>query len=337
MKLLFSLLHKVIAFLARTPKKKKGVVAGEYPCHEGGSGQKAYTQRKRGRFSKLKRLIRERKTSRNVGYDRPVTKKRRLKIIGVPLALASLFAVMMWAGGMRTLERKVQSIAFFQVSEVLFSGCSKTLEGKLYDQSDIIIHQTSLIGLETEVIERLLLGNPWISKARVTRNWPSTIEIDVKEYVPVALLHKTDADTDQLFYLDKKGNSFLQVAAGVNVDYPVITGLSELGDPVSKKAAMKEVLLFLKKVGNNDPYLPLQAISEVNVDSSGELVVYLVEYPFPIYFGNGNTKEKYRNLVRVMRTLYKKKGGKDLISNVKYIQMDYLDNKVLVAQSESGL
>ncbi len=56
--------------------------------------------------------------------------------------------MMMWVGGIGTLEKKVQSIAFFQVSEVLFTGCSQTLEEKLYGRSDIVIHQTSLIGLD---------------------------------------------------------------------------------------------------------------------------------------------------------------------------------------------
>jgi len=109
-----------------------------------------------------------------------------------------------------------------------------------------------------------------------------------------------------------------------------------LDDKVMKSAALKEVLIFLNKAKRNDPHLPVQSLSEVHVTKEGDLVVYLVEYPFPIFFGNGNTKRKYGRLVEVLKALYKKEKGKDLISEVEYIQMDYLQDKVLVAQSGQG-
>ena len=65
-------------------------------------------------------------------------------------------------------------------------------------------------------------------------------------------------------------------------------------------------------------------------------MVYLVDYPFPIFFGSGNTKQKYARLVQVLKALYKKEKGEDLISEIEYIQMDYLQNKVLVAQTGSS-
>jgi len=170
----------------------------------------------------------------------------------------------------------------------------------------------------------------------VKRNWPSTVEIEIRENVPVALLHTMSAERDQLYYIDKKGTSFMPVSVGANLDFPVITGLAEITDPSLKKKALTEVLLFLQKVRRNDPHLPVQSVSEVHVDSHGELVVYLVEYPFPIFFGNGNTKQKYLKLIRVLRALYKKERGEEIISSVEYIRMDYFNGKVLVAQSGSG-
>ena len=128
----------------------------------------------------------------------------------------------------------------------------------------------------------------------------------------------------------------MPVPIGANLDFPVITGLAEIDIPALKKKALAEILLFLQKVGINDPHLPAQSVSEVHVNPIGELVVYLVEYPFPIFFGNGNTKQKYQKLIRVLRALYKKERGEEIISSVEYIRMDYFNDKVLVAQSGSG-
>lgn len=38
----------------------------------------------------------------------------------------------------------------------------------------------------------------------------------------------------------------------------------------------------------------------------------------------------------VLKALYKNQSGKGTISQIEYIQMDYLADKVLVARTESG-
>jgi hypothetical protein len=66
------------------------------------------------------------------------------------------------------------------------------------------------------------------------------------------------------------------------------------------------------------------------------MVLYLVEYPFPIFFGNGNSEKKYSRLIQVLRVLYKKPNGKELLAQIAYIQMDYLNDKVLVVERTAG-
>jgi len=126
------------------------------------------------------------------------------------------------------------------------------------------------------------------------------------------------------------------VRPGADVDFPVVTGLAEIGDQGLKSKALAEVLTFLDKVRSNDPHLPAQSVSELHITKAGEMVVFLVEYPFPIFFGNGNTKQKYSRLIQVLRALYKKQNSKELLSQIEYIQMDYLNDKVLVVESGSG-
>jgi cell division septal protein FtsQ len=241
------------------------------------------------------------------------------------------------AGGGERLQHRLQSLAIFKVNEVIFSGCSIVSQGKLQDTAAIILHQTSLVGLDSAKIEERIGAVDWVSDVKITRNWPSTVEISVKENVPVALLHANGAkETEQLYYIDRKGKVFLSVKLGADIDFPIITGWSDIKNTEIKDRAFSEVLIFLRKLRINNPHLPVQSVSEIHVNQSGEMVVYLVEYPFPIFFGNGNTKIKYARLVQVLKALYKKKKGKELISRVQYIQMDYLNDKVLVAQSGSG-
>jgi len=254
---------------------------------------------------------------------------RCLAAVLVLAVIGSLFSLI----GSGYLASQLQHISLFKVSEVTFSGNSMVSDEKLREMSGIVIHQTSLIGLDKAAITKDLRRLPWIAEAYVRRNFPSTIAIRVSENVPVALVHDGYGDDSELSYIDCQGNRFSSVHPGSDLDYPVVTGLYDIESAEVQRQALADVLVFLKKIQNNDPHLPAASLSEIHLTKQGEMVVYLVEYPFPIFFGNGNTKSKYSRLVEVLKTLYRKHNGKELISEIEYIRMDYMQDKVLVAQS----
>lgn len=320
-------------------KKKKpgsGYHSAEFSLRDVPDGQGLYPQKRRGRLSKLKQYFREKKIKKNESYGRPVARGKLLRRCGIFALLIFTVGLSFNSGGKVKIEKGLDSISFFQVSDVNFSGCTVTSGEKLREQAGIVLHQTNMMGLDSAQIKRDLENNSWVASATVKRDWPSTIEIKIQEHIPVALLHSAYSEFDQLYYIDKKGTSFMPVPVGANLDFPVITGLADIEIQEVKEKALAEILLFLRKAGRNDPHLPVQSVSEVHVNPDGELVLYLVKYPFPIFFGNGNTKEKYLKLIRVLRALYKKDSGEGIISSVEYIRMDYFNDKVLVAQSRSG-
>jgi hypothetical protein len=222
------------------------------------------------------------------------------------------------------------------VGSLELSGNRMVPKEKLQEASGIVLHQTSLIGLDTARIEAQLAAVYWVKRAEVKRVWPSDVRITIEENVPVAILSAPQAQEAPLQYIDQKGAVVMPVLAGADVDFPVITGLTDLADRELREKSLAEALIFLKKVAGNDPHLPAPSISEIHVNQVGEIVVYMVEYPFPIFFGSGNTSQKYSRLVQVLRALYKKPNAKELLSQIEYIQMDYLNDKVLVAQGGSS-
>ena len=103
-----------------------------------------------------------------------------------------------------------------------------------------------------------------------------------------------------------------------------------------RKAMIRESLALLKLVKQNNPNFPVQNLSEIHLDREIGMTLYLVDYPFPIYFGKGEVRTKYSRLKRVLEVLYKETEQGMTIADVIYIRMDYLENKVLVAHSGSG-
>ena len=315
-------------------KKRSSYLSGEI-SRGGLPTQNGQYGTEKNRIALVKRFLRKKNNIKtNVYSSQPKTTEKRK--IGRFVLLGSIILSLYVFDGAHLILKRLQSIEYFKITGITITGASVLSREELRSTAGIVVHQTSLLDLKTAEIEDKLLSNAWISKAHVRRNWPSEIEIDIVENRPLALLHTKTAQGAELQYIDKNGHPFLTLNPGGKVDFPIITGLSELGDEAKRKAALKEVLIFLNKTKRNDPHLPVQSLSEVHVTREGDLIVYLVEYPFPIFFGNGNTKQKYGRLVEVLKALYKKEKGKDLLSEVKYIQMDYLQDKVLVAQSGQG-
>ncbi len=116
----------------------------------------------------------------------------------------------------------------------------------------------------------------------------------------------------------------------------MITGIDSLHSKEEKKEMIVTANLFLRLAERNNPNLPAQDISELHFTRKGELILYLVEHPFPIYFGREQIKRKYTQLRQVLEVLYRKKRGGASIEKVAYIRMDYQKNKVLVARHHAG-
>jgi len=337
--MLLSKIKTLISFFDRKKKGSGSYLQSSMQLHEP-PGQNVYqseqSKQRKSIFARFRQLFTKQKRSSQGGYKGPVSKRKMLcKLTGLATVIFSLLIFIVIGGG-QILLNNFESLPLFQVADIVFVGAGEISKEKLREASKIILHQTSLIGLDCAQVEAGLRTIPWVGKAVVKKNWPSTVEITIVENVPLALLHNKNASGTQLHYIDRKGVPFLQVPPGADIDFPVITGLMEINDQVVRAKALDETLIFLKKVNGNNPNLPAQSISEIHLTQNGEMVVYLVEYPFPIFFGNSNTSKKYSRLVQVLKTLYKKQNGKGSISQVEYIQMDYLNDKVLVAQSESG-
>jgi cell division protein FtsQ len=324
-----------LAFFGRKNKGRNSYLKNEMDMHvlpANNSHQSGRYKQRKNRLAHFRRVLKVKKRPHREGYNGTAGKKLvNFKLAGLATVSLSLLLFIIVGGG-QVILNNFGSLPFFKISEVIFSDTTTISKEKLREASGIILHQTSLVGLNCAQVEASLNTVPWVAQAVVKRKWPSTVKIAIVENVPVALLHSKKTNGPQLQYIDRKGVPFLQAGPGSDIDFPVITGLNEITEPTVREKALSEALVFLDNVGGDNPYLPAQSVSEIHLNQNGEMVVYLVEYPFPIFFGNNNTSTKYSRLVQVLKALYKQQNSKESISHVEYIQMDYLNDKVLVAQ-----
>lgn len=214
---------------------------------------------------------------------------------------------------------------FFQVTSLKIEGCRRTSKNLIFDLSGIDIH-ANLLEVNVKKVESRIREHEWVESVKVDRQWPNRLLIEINERVPVAIVSLPEG----LYYLDRKGTAFAQVLPPEDMDYPVITGVSsDWRKENGRVPALAEALRFIHYAGRGSTMLPKQNISEIHLTEKGEAILFLVDRPFPIYLGSGETKTRYYRLARVLYRLYKRKE----FSNIAYIRMDYMHNKVLVGMT----
>lgn len=219
----------------------------------------------------------------------------------------------------------------------LFAVTSLTVEGNRMASTQQILDKgglargMSLLALDCRGAEGQILGHPWVEEATVERQWPDGVLVRVRERQPLALVNLEREGRRQLYYLDGKGEVFAPTTPSRDLDFPVLSGQVEISADGTQKIEQESLaglaLDFLQLAAQGNQVLPSQGISEVHLHPERGLVVYLVDYPFPIYMGKEKVRTRFNLLVRVLAQLYRQ----DKVKEVAEIRMDYAEDKILVA------
>ena len=228
----------------------------------------------------------------------------------------------------KEIYRKLCHCDFFQITAMRIDGNRMVSKEQITVLSKIDIH-SNLLAINMDQVKSLLESHPWIAGAEISRDWPNRLLITVKEKNPVALLSRTTG----LFYLDNKGRIIAAASPTQELDFPVVTGLESFPfystHSTRTPEILKDVMGLLKLAARNNSILPEQNISEIHISENGELLLYLLERPFPIYMGSdGDISTKYYRLAKVLKNLYKTKE----FSKVSYIRFDYQKDTILVGK-----
>jgi len=324
-----SLIHR---FLPGTRKRNKYGLA--WRSDNSGYGKKSSSQKKWHKVISTvvpSRLIAEKKT-RSYLSRAELRKKYLQKILKISaVTIVIVLSVMLLK---KPVVHYLSVMDFFKIQDVSVSGCRVTQPGDIKEVAGAK-YNTSILLFSPKEAKRRVEQYPWVKDAQIERLWPDGVSITISEYAASAIMFTGEYDEQKMVYVDRKGNVIAPVKPGDDTDYPVVTGGLQLAENVREKA-ITDAFEFLTLISKNDANLPAQSVSEIHLDEVEGMVVHLVDYPFPIYFGRGDVKKKYQQLRNVLAVLYKKRKKNIDIGNIEYIRMDYTTNKVLVAQENSG-
>lgn len=207
---------------------------------------------------------------------------------------------------------------FLFINSAFFSIGSIVVEGNKYILADDIINIAGVQGnvnifrINTSELKKRLLCDLRIDSVEISRRFPATIVISVKERQPLAYV----ASGYGFVEIDRQGVVLSAFKTLRQMNVPMITGVRLGNIYVGDKVDMPEVVNILTYLASLDEDT-LNEISEVNVSSTQRLFAYTVS---SVNIRIGNT-DKLADKAKMTNQILQE--IKDKYAAVEYIDLTY--------------
>ncbi|HEY4185835.1 MAG TPA: FtsQ-type POTRA domain-containing protein [Polyangia bacterium] len=167
-----------------------------------------------------------------------------------------------------------------------------------------------LLALDTDVVAARLTRHPWIAAARVRRELPTTLLIDVTERRAAAV-----AVIGSLYLIDEAGHAFKQATLDEADGLIVLTGVSRpayAGVREASEAVFREAIGLYAAYKHPDSlalarqtrsHVGRPALSEIHIDPRNGFSLFFLDGGAEIRLGLGDMSEKLARLDEVLNEL----------------------------------
>jgi cell division septal protein FtsQ len=225
---------------------------------------------------------------------------RRLAIGTATIAVAAVAAAG-WLYG-PIVANTVADHPYFTITEIVVTPTKHVRAGTLLESVDLRAG-VSLWRVDPAALAARLEAQPWIRRAKVRREFPRRLIVDLAEREPVAILF-----LDQLYYVDSTGIAFVKVGDRDRLDVPFVTGVEAaiLADerPFARHA-IRQALRLLQQM--HAAGLPFR-VSEVHIDREQGITVFPIEPRVALTFGWSGFGTKLTRLTRVLQDFRGREG-----------------------------
>ncbi|MDR0881232.1 MAG: FtsQ-type POTRA domain-containing protein [Candidatus Adiutrix sp.] len=234
-----------------------------------------------------------------------------LKLVG--LALATAAALVAVSGLILGGYLYVSNSDYFTIKKIAISGLNHAGSDEVLAAAGLNRPVNSLIFNSDQAV-REITALPWVAEARISRQMPDAVSIEVQEHNPRLLV-----SLGRLYYLNDQGEPFKELAPGENPQLPIVSGFNEddlLNPGPRVREAIDEVFWLVDALTARNDEFRLDNVSEINYDMVRGLTLFTKSNGLEVKIGFGSYDEKFRRLGRVMAHL-KQRG--------QYAELAYLN------------
>ena len=176
-----------------------------------------------------------------------------------------------------------------------------------YMESLAPVLRTPMNDINTRNMSLLLESHPFVHAARISKNYPNKIVVEIMERHPVALLNM-----DPLLYIDREGVVLPELGNVGEEIIPIMSGFNTARElyPIGHQTVSQKVsesIALIDYIIEHFPYL-YENLSEVTLNSNDEFVLILANYPTKVILGNERMEEKIQILNSFEQSLPEEKG-----------------------------
>jgi cell division protein FtsQ len=135
-----------------------------------------------------------------------------------------------------SVHRYAMTTPRFGIKTVALTGNARLTQGDVIEQGGIEMGK-NLFAFDTHAAEEKLLVNPWIATAKVTRELPNTLKVEVAERKATAVA----ALGEHLFLVTKEGEPFKEIKPDDPTDFPVVTGITSADLGRDREGALERI------------------------------------------------------------------------------------------------
>lgn len=222
--------------------------------------------------------------------------RRRLVLRRLTQAVgASLVALLLVIGFMR-LRVYLLTTPHLALQKIDVKGTQQSKEWEVKALGEVV-PGTNILSVDLEETAKRIERHPWISHASLRRVFPDTLEVEVTERAPVAIL-----PMGELYYVDKEGTIFKKVKTGDRLSLPVLSGFDQPG-PLQRgkigRQGIKEALALMNRVSEKTSFNK-ESISEIHLDTTEGFSLYTANAASEILLGWDNFDVKLDRLGQLL-------------------------------------
>lgn len=185
----------------------------------------------------------------------------------------------------------------FAIEQVEVQGARRLSSEQVANLAGIQVGQ-NIFKVDMAEAERRLVAHPWIQGARVTRQLPRELFIEVTEFEARAIA----SIGDQLFLVTRTGEPFKALVDSDPFDIPVVTGISQENLARDRARETERIKVALEVLGHYER-LPLShafPAQEIHLADSGAVTLVVGRQGVSMKLGKGPWLTKLRMAERVM-------------------------------------
>ena len=220
----------------------------------------------------------------------------KLVVLGKVLVVAAFVAGALWTG--RKIVQHVIASPRFAVHDVEVGPSTRVLADEIRELCGVRLGDR-LLAVDPDAVAARLATHPWILSARVRRELPSTLAIEVTERKAVA-----SALLGALYLLDEGGRPFKRATFAEADGLPVITGVTRdqyAAVRATSEAVFRQASGLYESYADGHPERP--KLSEVHVDTRAGFTLVLYDGGGELRLGRGDFEAKLARLDRIFAAL----------------------------------